>query len=73
MVRNLALADLTDDDLRAMLDENETLLVEHKSNIGAEAFQVAKAMCSFANTLGGWLLIGVTNGTPKWVGSRRPA
>ena len=56
-----------------MLDENETLLVEHKSNIGAEAFQVAKAMCSFANTLGGWLLIGVTNGTPKWVGSRRPA
>jgi len=48
-----------------MLDENETLLVEHKSNIGAEAFQVAKTMCSFANTLGGWLLIGVTNGTPN--------
>ena len=52
MVRNLALADITGDDVAAMLSENETLFVEHKANIGAEAFQVAKAMCSFANTLG---------------------
>lgn len=48
-----------------MLAENETLFVEHKTSIGGEAFQVAKAMCSFANTLGGWVLIGVTNGAPN--------
>jgi Putative DNA-binding domain len=64
-VRNLALADLTAADLDAMLAENETLFVEHKTSVGGEAFQVAKAMCSFANTLGGWVLIGVTNGAPN--------
>jgi hypothetical protein len=64
-VRRLALADLTNDDLQAMLDENETLFVEHKQAFGGESFQIAKAMCSFANTLGGWVLVGVTNGTPN--------
>lgn len=64
-MRNLALADLTDDDLRRMLAENETLFVEHKGNIDHDAFNVAKAMCSFANMLGGWVLIGVTNSQPN--------
>lgn len=45
-----------------MLLENETLFVEHK---GGLAFAAAKAICSFANTLGGWVLIGVTNGEPN--------
>lgn len=48
-----------------MLAENETLFVEHKGDIQGDAFQVAKAVCSFANTLGGWLLIGVTEGKPN--------
>jgi hypothetical protein len=64
-VRNLALWDVTAVDLDAMLAENETLFVEHKGSIGDGAFQVAKAMCSFVNTLGGWVLIGVTNGAPN--------
>jgi schlafen family protein len=64
-VRNLALSDVTAVDLDAMLAENETLFVEHNGSIGDGAFQVAKAMCSFANTLGGWVLIGVTNGAPN--------
>ena len=67
-MRNLALADLTDTDLAAMLAENETLFVEHKRGIGGDAFQVAKAICSFANTLGGWVLIGVTDGVPNATG-----
>jgi hypothetical protein len=32
-VRNLALGDVTANDLRLMLDENETLFVEHKSTV----------------------------------------
>lgn len=69
-MRSLALADVVDADVAAMLTENETLFVEHKSNIGEEAFQVAKAVCSFANMLGGWVLIGVNrHGKPSaWSG-----
>lgn len=48
-----------------MLDENETLFVEHKTALGGKGFQIAKAMCSFANTLGGWVLIGVTEAQPN--------
>lgn len=64
-VRNLALADATDADVRAMLAENETLFVEHKAALGGEGFNIAKAVCSFANTLGGWVLVGVTDGEPN--------
>jgi hypothetical protein len=64
-MRNLALADVKAADLRAMLAENETLFVEHKTAIGGKGAQVAKAVCSFANSLGGWVLIGVTNGAPN--------
>jgi hypothetical protein len=64
-MRHLALADITDDDVQRMLAENETLFVEHKGGLGGEGFQVARAMCSFANMLGGWVLIGVTEGAPN--------
>ena len=46
-----------------MLAEGETLFVEHKKDIAkGEGFQVAKAASSLANTLGGWILIGVQGG-----------
>jgi hypothetical protein len=64
-MRNLALADVTEGDLRVMLAENETLFVEHKAGIDGDAFQVSKAITSFANMLGGWILIGVTEGAPN--------
>jgi Putative DNA-binding domain len=65
--RTQALSALTDDDAAAMLKENETLFVEHKKNLRreGEAYNVAKAMSAFANTLGGWVLIGVTHGSPN--------
>ncbi len=43
-----------------MRAEGETLFVECKADIGrGEGFQIAKAVSAFANTLGGWVLIGV--------------
>lgn len=57
-----------------MLELDETLFVEHKANLGQDsANQVIKAVASFANTLGGWLLIGIEGGTPtgnksSWTG-----
>jgi predicted HTH transcriptional regulator len=48
-----------------MLELDESLFVEHKSDIGEQSqYQIAKAVSSFANTLGGWLLIGVHDGQP---------
>src|SRR5688500_362616 len=47
-------------ELPALLAENETLFVEHKSNLREDAFNVSKAVASFANTMGGWVLIGVS-------------
>src|SRR5436190_1568165 len=64
-----ALGELTDEELAGMLKEDETLFVEHKAGIEeGEGFQVAKAAASFANTLGGWVLVGVTNCKPNgWI------
>jgi hypothetical protein len=61
-MRNLALADVTPDDVRVMLEENETLFVEHKSSVDGEGYKIAEAVASFANTLGGWVVIGVRDG-----------
>jgi hypothetical protein len=62
-IRNLALGELGEADLRSLLAEGETLFVEHKRDIAKGAgFQIAKAAASFANTLGGWILIGVQGG-----------
>jgi hypothetical protein len=59
-----ALAELTEAELERMLELDESLFVEHKREIGGEGFQIAKAVTAFANTLGGWLLIGVEDGKP---------
>jgi len=66
-LRTQTLSRLTPEDLQAMLKENETLFVEHKGNLRPEgdAYNVAKAISAFANTLGGWVLIGVTEGSPN--------
>lgn len=52
--------DVSSSDVGRMLGLDETLYVEHKRGIGKdEAFQIVKAVASFANTAGGWLLIWV--------------
>jgi Putative DNA-binding domain len=60
-----ALAELSEDDLGRMLQLDETLFVEHKSNLREDSYKIASAVSSFANTLGGWLLIGITDGQPN--------
>lgn len=68
-----ALAELTVEDLDRMLELDETLFVEHKSDLKTEsAYNVMKAVASFANTLGGWLLIGVRGASPWAIRRRRP-
>ncbi|MDQ3092820.1 MAG: ATP-binding protein [Actinomycetota bacterium] len=65
--RHLALGELDDDDLRAMLREGETLFVEFKKDVAkGTGFQIAKAAGSFANTLGGWILVGVQDGRVRF-------
>jgi hypothetical protein len=59
------LAELTSSELRNMLGLDETLFVEHKRDIRNESvYQLAKAVSAFANTLGGWVLLGVRDGRP---------
>lgn len=56
-----------------MLAEGESLFVEHKADIAkGEGFQLSKAAASFANTMGGWILVGVRHGCvdPSWVPPR---
>jgi hypothetical protein len=66
-----ALAELDIQDLDRMLELDESLFVEHKGDLGDEtSHQLAKSVSAFANTLGGWLLVGVTNGRPN--GSAAP-
>lgn len=61
-----ALADMSPGDLDRMLELDETLFVEHKGDLGEDTnYQLAKAISAFANTLGGWLLLGVKNGKPN--------
>lgn len=60
-----ALADLSDKDLGRMLELDETLFVEHKAGLGKDsAHGLMAAVASFANTAGGWLLLGVKDGKP---------
>ena len=55
------LSDLSIVDVDMMLKLDETLFIEHKSGIGEPKnwFKLRQAMASFANTTGGWLLLGV--------------
>jgi Putative DNA-binding domain len=62
--RYRGLGEITGDELAAMLREDETIFVEHKADLGGDGYQVAKAASSFANTLGGWVLVGVRDGAP---------
>jgi hypothetical protein len=51
--------------MKSLLAESETLFVEHKAGIArGEGYQLAKAVGSFGNTLGGWVLVGVRDGKP---------
>jgi Putative DNA-binding domain len=58
-----ALVDLGPNDLARMLDLDETLFVEHKKSAADEStYGLVKAVSAFANTLGGWVLLGVHEG-----------
>lgn len=62
-----SLADTTLPDLERMLRLDETLFVEHKRSIGSDKdsiYGLVSNVAAFANTLGGWLLIGVQDGRP---------
>ncbi|HSS03837.1 MAG TPA: ATP-binding protein [Solirubrobacterales bacterium] len=60
--RDMAGADVKVADIERMLGLDETLFVEHK---GAEPDrQLAKAVASFANQLGGWVILNVNKGKP---------
>src|SRR4051794_28319086 len=60
-----ALVELTLPELKRMLELDETLFVEHKGDLHSDsAYQLARSVASFANTLGGWLLVGVRDGKP---------
>lgn len=55
--RRLAMADLDGVALRRLIDEGETLFVERKQAIPSES--LGPTVASFANALGGWVLLGV--------------
>jgi hypothetical protein len=58
-----ALSELSLDDVDRMLDLGESLFVEHKGGIGEnESFKLLQAIAAFANTAGGWVLLGVEHG-----------
>ena len=49
-----------------VLELDETLFVGHRSDIGrGSAYGLISAVASFANTIGGWLLLGVDHGRPS--------
>jgi hypothetical protein len=68
--RDMAGADVEAGDVKRMLGLDETLFVEHK---GAEPeYPLAKAVASFANQLGGWVVLNTKDGKPlgplpEWV------
>jgi hypothetical protein len=62
--RYRSLGELSDDELLSMFADDESLFAEHKADLKEEAYNVCKAVASFANTLGGWVLIGVEKGEP---------
>ena len=57
--RRLAMADLDEVALRRLIDEGETLFVERKQAIPSES--LGPTVASFANALGGWVLLGVAD------------
>jgi len=59
-LRRLALADLDEETLRGLIEQGEHLLVERKQEPPEES-GLGEAVSSFANTIGGWLLLGIAN------------
>jgi hypothetical protein len=57
-IRRLSVADLDDNLLRRLVEHGEDLFVERKREPPAGS-RLGAAVASFANTLGGWLLLGV--------------
>lgn len=57
-LRRLALADATEETIRRLIDHGDDLLVERKQDL-PESPKFGATVASFANTLGGWLLLGV--------------
>jgi hypothetical protein len=68
-LRSLALADVTPADVRWMIKEGESL-VELKAEIPSDG--IGPTIASFANSLGGWLILGVDDKTRKGVGWKPP-
>ncbi|MFL5821830.1 MAG: RNA-binding domain-containing protein [Solirubrobacteraceae bacterium] len=58
--RRLALADLDDDALRRLVAHGEDRFVERKRQL-PDRERLGAVVASFANTLGGWLLVGVAD------------
>jgi hypothetical protein len=58
-----ALYELENADIDRMVGLDETLFVEHKAGIGEdESFKLLQAIAAFANTAGGWVLLGIHEG-----------
>jgi hypothetical protein len=68
-LRSLALADVTPADVKWMIGEGETL-VELKEQIPSDG--IGPTIASFANTLGGWVILGVSDETREVVGWKPP-
>lgn len=70
-IRRLTLADLTDEALRKLIDHGESLYVDRKREPPPSP-KFGAAVAAFANTLGGWILLGVDD-DGSIVGWDRPA
>src|SRR6266542_3706475 len=62
-IRRLALADLNEGLLRRLVDHGEDLFVERKRQPPSDG--LGPTVCSFANTLGGWVLLGIDDETKE--------
>jgi hypothetical protein len=59
-LRRLTLADTTDETVRRLIDHGEDLFVERKQELPSGS-GFGATVASFANTLGGWILLGVAD------------
>jgi hypothetical protein len=59
-LRRLTLADTTDETVRRLIDHGEDLFVERKQELPSGS-RFGATVASFANTLGGWILLGVAD------------
>lgn len=71
-IRRLTLADIDEETLAALIEHGEDLLVERKQDL-PEASKLAAEVGSFANMLGGWIVVGIEDKTGRIVGYEPPA